>query len=280
MFRTETVLPCKFHITKNWATLPRTLRLFAKAPSLIAGLVLCLSGHLQAESARLSLGMETGAVWQNYNDVQISGNTGTRFSLSDLSGNDPLPFYRIELFYDLTDKYQLRFLVAPLGYTENGVLDKNVNFDGETFGVGEPTEAKYKFNSYRATYRYLFYNGKKWRWRIGGTLKVRDAEIALQQDDVSASNSNIGVVPLLNLYGEFEIDDKWKFIVDFDGLASSKGRAIDLALKVNYLVGKNWSLGGGLRILDGGADNAKVYNFAQFNYAVASVGYRFNSNSN
>ncbi len=29
---------------------------------------------------------------------------------------------------------------------------------------------------------------------------------------------------------------------------------------------KNWYLGTELRFLDGGADNEKVYNFAQFNY--------------
>lgn len=256
-FRSSTLSPC------------------SAAASLIAGILLLLSSHVQAEKSRWNLGLETGAVWQSYNDVQIPGNTGTRFSLSDLAGNDPLPFFRLELFYQLKDKHQLRFLIAPLAYTENGVLDKNVDFDDQSFAAGLNTEATYKFNSYRATYRYLFHDGPKWRWRVGGTLKIRDAEIALKQQDVSASNSNVGIVPLLNLYGDYKLADKWRFIVDFDGLASPQGRAIDLGLKVNYDIDKNWYLGGGFRILEGGADNDKVYNFAQFNYAVISAGYRF-----
>lgn len=243
--------------------------------SLITGALLTLGGHVQAESLRWDIGLETGAVWQSYNDVQIPGDSGTRFSLSDLAGNGPLPFYRLELFYNLADKHQLRFLIAPLGYTEDGMLDKNVDFDGQTFIAGENTEVTYKFNSYRATYRYLFFNDQKWYWHVGGTLKIRDAEIAMKQDGVSASNTNVGVVPLLNLYGEYRFANRWRLIVDFDGLASPQGRALDLGLKVNYDIEKNWYLGGGLRVLEGGADNDKVYSFAQFNYAVISAGYRF-----
>ena len=228
-----------------------------------------------AEQTRWHIGLETGAVWQAYNDVQIPGDTGTRFSLSDLTGNDPAPFVRLELFYDVADRHQLRFLIAPLSYTETGVLNQDVNFDGQSFSAGTSTEATYKFNSYRATYRYKFYEGPKWTWRIGGTLKVRDAEIGLKQGSTSASNSNLGVVPLLNLYGDYQFSDRWSFIVDFDGLASTQGRAIDLGLKVNYDINKNWAIGGGLRVLEGGADNDEVYNFAQFNYALISAGYRF-----
>lgn len=253
----------------------KKFRFLTPAPILIAFALFMLSSHVEAERLRWNIGLETGAVWQDYNDVQIPGDTGTRFSLSDLVGNGPQPFLRLELFYDVTDKHQLRFLIAPLAYTENGVLDKNVEFDGQTFAAGENTEATYKFNSYRATYRYLFHNGPKWRWRVGGTLKIRDAEITLKQEGISASKTNVGIVPLLNLYGDYRLANRWQLIIDFDGLAAPQGRAIDLGLKINYDIDKNWYIGGGLRVLEGGADNDEVYNFAQFNYALISAGYRF-----
>jgi len=237
--------------------------------------LLMTGSYAQADTQRWNIGLETGAVWQDYNDVQIPGDTGTRFSLADLVGDGPLPFFRLELFYDVAKRHQLRFLIAPLGYTETGVLDQDVDFDGQNFSAGQDTEATYKFNSYRATYRYLFYDGPKWSWRVGGTLKIRDAEIALKQGNVSASSTDLGIVPLLNLYGDYRFANKWHFIVDFDGLASPQGRAIDLGLKVNYDIDRHWSVGGGLRVVEGGADNDKVYNFAQFNYALISAGYRF-----
>lgn len=228
-----------------------------------------------ASDSRWEIGVETGAAWQNKNDVQIPGDTGTRFSLHDLAGDGPFGAYRVELFYDVAPRHQVRLLAAPLGYTEDGVLDGDVRFDDATFTAGQATKATYRFNSYRATYRYLFYDDAGWRWWIGATANIRDAEIALRQDGVSASDSNVGFVPLLNLYGDLRLATNWRLIVDFDGLVAPQGRALDLGLKVYYDFSPNWYVGAGYRVLEGGVDNDDVYNFAWFNYAMLSVGYSF-----
>ena len=166
-------------------------------------------------------------------------------------------------------------LLAPFGYTETGTFNKDVFFVDQTFVTGQATEASYRFNSYRATYRYLFYRDESWRWRIGVTAKVRDAEITLKQAGTSASDSNTGFVPLLNLYGEYRPADRWNLILDFDGLASPQGRALDIGLIARYDLSRQWFVGGGYRMLEGGADNDEVYNFAWFNYLLLSAGYRF-----
>lgn len=228
-----------------------------------------------ADDFKWRLGVEAGPVWQSRNDVQVPGDTGTRFSLTDLVGTGPFPYVRVELAYQINDKHSLRFLLAPLGYTETGVLDKNVSFAGQSFSAGQATEVKYQFNSYRATYRYRFFDNDSWQWHVGGTLKVRDAEIRLSQGSVSASDTDTGVVPLLSLYGEYRLTNAWTFIFDMDGLASSQGRALDLGLLARYDLSDAWYLAGGYRTLEGGADNDSVYNFAWFNYAVLSAGYRF-----
>jgi hypothetical protein len=233
------------------------------------------TGNATAQDLRWSIGLETGATWQSRNDVQIPGDTGTRFSLKDLVGSGPFPFYRVELTYDIAPRHSLRFLIAPLEYTDTGTLDKNVFFVDQTFNAGQATEATYRFDSYRVTYRYLFHNGAKWRWRVGFTANVRDAEIALKQDGKFSKDTNVGVVPLLNLYGEYKFANRWQFIVDFDGLGSPQGRAIDLGLLLRYDVSKRWYVGGGYRTLEGGADNSEVYNFAWFHYASVGAGYRF-----
>ena len=222
------------------------------------------SVKVMANDNRWNFNIETGAVWQERNDVQIPGDTGTRFSMVDLVGQGPFAFYRLELFYDLKPRHQLRFLIAPLSYTESGVLDKNVLFVDQSFAAGQSTETTYEFNSYRFTYRYLFFNGPQWQWWIGGTVKIRDAKIALQQVNVSAEDTDVGLVPLINLYGNYQFAEKWRFIGDFD-----------LGLKVQYDITRQWYVGGGLRTLEGGADNDDVYNFSWFNYAVLNAGYRF-----
>jgi hypothetical protein len=233
------------------------------------------AGDTTADAYPWRIGVETGPVWQNRNDVQIPGNTGTRFSLADLAGSGPYPFVRFELTYELNDRHSLRFLLAPFEYTETGILDKNVAFAGQNYSAGQSTEASYKFNSYRATYRYRFYDSDDWQWHVGATLKIRDADIGLRQGNVSSSDDDLGVVPLINLYGEYSATDRWTLVIDFDGLASPQGRAFDLGLLARYDLDKQWYVAGGYRTLEGGADNDDLYTFGWFNYAVLSAGYRF-----
>jgi hypothetical protein len=248
--------------------------------SLLAATIILLglpvsASNVTGTALKWRFGIEVGPVWQSRNDVQIPGDAGTRFSLADFAGSGPFPFYRLELTYDINPRHSLRFLVAPFEYTESGTFNSDVFFVDQIFDAGQATEASYRFNSYRATYRYLFYDTETWRWHIGVTAKIRDAEITLKQAGKSATDSNTGVVPLLNLYGEYQLADRWNFIFDFDGLASPQGRAIDLGLIARYDISRQWYVGGGYRMLEGGADNSEVYNFAWFNYLLLSAGYRF-----
>jgi len=236
---------------------------------------LASTGGAHAEDLRWTIGLDTGEAWQSRNDVQISNDTGTRFSIGDIAGTGPFPFYRLELTYNMKPRHSLRFLFAPFEYTETGILDKDVIFVDQSFSGGKATEVTYRFNSYRATYRYRFYEGARWQWRVGITAKIRDAEIALKQEGRSAKDSNVGIVPLLNLYGVHEFTHRWRLIIDFDGLAAPQGRAVELGLSARYDVAKRWYVGAGYRTLEGGADNAEVYNFAWFHYAFLSAGYSF-----
>lgn len=220
------------------------------------------------------LNLETGAVWQTRNNVRIPGDNGTRFSLADVAGKGPFAFYRLESLVNLDANQQLRFLIAPFKYTETGELDKDVFFVDQTFLAGQPTKATYKFNSYRISYRYRVYDSMSWRWWIGGTAKIRDAEIAISQGGNRSRDSNVGFVPLVNLYGKYQINSFWKMIVDLDGLVGPQGRAIDLGIKMHYQIDRQWYVGAGYRTLEGGVDNDSVYNFAWFNYALLTVGYR------
>lgn len=226
------------------------------------------------DNSKWQFDLAIGAAWQNRNDVRIPGNSGTQFSLKDLVGSGPYPSIRFEGFYNIKGPHGLRLMLAPFEYTETGTLPYDVFFVDKTFAAGVSTEAKYKFNSYRLTYRYRFFTNDHWQWYVGGTLKVRDAEIALKQGTQFANDTDVGVVPLIYLYGDYKINNKWNFMFDMDGLASPQGRAFDLGLKLTYDISDQWYLGGSYRLLEGGADNDAVYNFAWFNYLLFSIGYK------
>jgi hypothetical protein len=219
--------------------------------------------------------LETGPVWVSRNDARIPGDSGTRFDLNRLTGGGPYFFARLNASYDFNRRHGIRALYAPLQFRGTDTLSQPVRFDGADFAAGVPTEATYKFNSYRLTYRYLFRDTERSDWRVGFTLKVRDAKIALRQGSLYEENTNVGLVPLLHIYGVQRLTDRWRFIFDFDGLAAPQGRAFDAAVKFGYDVTPEWQVQVGYRTLEGGADNDRVYSFAWLNYGLLGVAYRY-----
>jgi hypothetical protein len=247
--------------------------------SLFVAVVVSVETVFGAETEKVPtfiIELEAGPTWQSRNDVQIPNNEdGSRFSMIDLQGNGPWPAGRVYLTWNITSRHGLRALAAPLSITETGVLGSQTSFAGATFDPDSPTEATYKFNSWRLTYAYRLKNGSRWSWWIGFTAKIRDAKIELSQGGTSAEKTDLGFVPLLHIRGWYRFSDQWRLVLDADALAGGPGRAEDVSLKLYMDIKDRWSLSAGYRTVEGGADVDEVYNFAWFHYAVASVSYGF-----
>jgi hypothetical protein len=54
----------------------------------------------------------------------------------------------------LLERHGLRLEIAPLRIDGNSTFDQPVNFAGATFSPNTSTEGKYKFDTYRVSYRY------------------------------------------------------------------------------------------------------------------------------
>ncbi|MBN1164302.1 MAG: hypothetical protein JXB45_06970 [Candidatus Krumholzibacteriota bacterium] len=230
----------------------------------------------EKNDSRFDLELELGPVWQSRNDVQIPNSTdGTRFSLVDLVGEGPYPAGRLYFSWNINRRHGLRLLLAPLMYTEQGEFPGQVKFAGETFAPSVTTDATYKFNSWRLSYRYLLFDRSRWRGWIGFTAKIRDAKIELAQKGKSAKETDIGFVPLLHLSFDYGLTSRWFFAFDLDALAGGPGRAEDLSLKLRYELSEKLSLSAGYRTIEGGADVDRVYNFAWIHFATASIRYQF-----
>jgi hypothetical protein len=93
--------------------------------------------------------------------------------------------------------YGFRFVFAPLEITDSRTLVDEASFAGELFDPGVPTEANYKSSSFRLTYRYRFYDGPTWTRTIGATNFIRDARVALQQEEFYAEDTDVGFLPLV-----------------------------------------------------------------------------------
>lgn len=241
-------------------------------------LVLLASAQARAQSGtdddRFGIALEFGPVGFSRNDVRVPGTTGTEFDMTDLTGTGADFFARVSGHWDINEKHGIRLVVAPLEVSGTGELRQDTEFAGETFSAGA-TKGIYQFNAYKLTYRYTFRDGGDWRWRIGFTGLIRDANIELRQGALRANDDDVGFVPALHLSGEYRINDRWLFALDLDGLAGGPGRLFDVALKLEYDLTDRWRIGGGYRTLEGGADTDDVYTFAWLHYGVLNLSYRF-----
>jgi hypothetical protein len=232
-----------------------------------------MTNPVSAVSYRVDL--ESGIAMSGYNDVRIPGDSGTTFSLSEDLEIESAPFIRGKLICSLGKKHHIELLVAPLSLDAEGELDKTVEFNGVTFQPSVPLKSKYRFDSYRATYRYDFYRGEKLLIGAGFTGKVRDAAISLSDGTVETEKKNRGFVPLVHFLVKRSIGGGMDLLLQGDALASPQGRAEDVLGALLYNHGSHLRFKIGYRILEGGADVEEVYTFALIHYLVLGASLEF-----
>ncbi|MGB3092048.1 MAG: hypothetical protein WBC42_02410, partial [Candidatus Zixiibacteriota bacterium] len=118
--------------------------------------ILLLLGLPQAR-AEWSMDVEAGAVFSGYNDVRIPYESGIKFSLTKDLETDADYFIRLRLSYSFNDKHHISALAAPLRLDASGRIDRLVRFNEMEFAANAPLKARYRFDSYRLTYRYDVY---------------------------------------------------------------------------------------------------------------------------
>ncbi len=232
-------------------------------------------GWAPSLKAQANIDLETGYAFTGYNAVRIPGDQGTLFSLKE----DLIPkaelFYRIRLNYTIKSRHTLSLLYAPLETTSEGTVANDIFFEGVLFPANTELVGTYKFNSYRLTYRYTIVQKPRFEFGLGLTAKIRDAKIALSSPGLISEKTNVGFVPIINFRLLWKIDHKFGLLLDGDALAAPQGRAEDVMIAATYRFSDNFGIRAGYRLLEGGAENDEVLNFALFHYASVGLSYTF-----
>jgi hypothetical protein len=229
----------------------------------------------EALYGQFRIDVESGAIFQGYNRIQVPVDEGTRFDLDETFNTDGRFFYRIKLLYTFNDKHTFAALYAPLDVRSVGTPQTAINFAGTRFLPDNQLDVLYVFNSYRLTYRYLFPRTGNFQFGLGATAKIRDARIQLTSDGREAEKKNVGFVPLINFRIEWMLKERLSLLLQGDALVSTQGRAEDVLLAAQFYPNRNITLKAGYRILEGGADNDEVYNFSLIHYALIGGVFRF-----
>ena len=234
-----------------------------------------LLNQTSSVDAQAFIDLESGVVFTGYNNVRIPGDAGTLFSLkTDIDAN-PTAFIRLRAGYTIKSRHTISLLYAPLMVKSDGSTNKQIDFEGVTFPSNSFLDASYKFNSYRITYRYDMVKRPKFEFGLGFTVKIRDAEIALQSQGLSASKANVGFVPIINFRLHWKMNETIGILFEGDALAAKQGRAEDVLLAGTYKFSDHFLVRCGYRILEGGADGNEVYTFSLFHYASVGIVYTF-----
>ncbi len=226
-------------------------------------------------TALVQMDFETGIAGSGYNDVRYPGDSGTKISLSRDLTLDQSMFWRARVSYSFGDHHTVSLLAAPLRLEGSGTVPRDVTFGEAVFPAGTFVQTKYRFDSYRVTYRYDFYRHDNLRLGIGLTGKIRDAAISIHSGTLSSEKANTGFVPLVNFRADLDISRRVGLLLDGDALAAPQGRAEDVLLAVTVRATKTIQAKFGYRILEGGADNDEVYTFALVNYLVLGAVWQF-----
>lgn len=218
---------------------------------------------------------EGGIVFSGYNDARIPGDMGTKFSFTDDLTTERSFFFRARGGITLFERHTISFLFAPLRIHADGYFLRDVYFYRGFFAALTYTEGRFRFDSYRLTYRYDIISGDTLTLGAGLTLKIRDASIRLRNLYGFSERSDLGFVPLINIRVQWRFLEPLSLLLDADALWAPQGRAEDILLALQVHINRNFAFRLGYRMLEGGADNDSVYTFSMFHYAIMGFTFTF-----
>lgn len=235
-----------------------------------------------APSIELVAQYETGPAYIAQNDGEY-GAGGTRFGADDVGQQDNLLLARrtsLELGHG---RHRAILLYAPFESTTTVTLGRDLQFRDAMFVAGTTVEHRYLFDGYRASYLYRIWERGPVAVELGGSLQIRNAEVAFESRDgaLRASETDIGlVVAAKSRLWYRPRGDTWWGALEADAFSTFglvpgvRGAIYDVQLAAGHPVATGVDVMFGARLLGGGAtvEDRDIYNWA--NFIVVTAGLR------
>lgn len=230
----------------------------------------------------LTLDVEAGPLYFLQNDGRY-GAAGSFYTAETVAQNRNLFIARrASGEARFLDRHTVVLLYAPLDVDTTVTLGAPLTFRDVTFPAGSVVTHRYLFDGLRASYLYRLYQGHGLTGELGGTLQIRNAQVAFTDEAGTrfVAERDIGLVPALKARLRYDTPNGLYAMWEADGLASPvfggvKGSILDTALTLGLPVRSDADVFVRLRYLAGGAEvpNREINNWGQF--VVASGGIRW-----
>ncbi len=256
----------------------------AVLPTMVWLLVLGSARVAVAEKApvvRATLSYETGPAYIAQNDGDY-GADGSRYRAADVGQQDNLVLSRRTSLELARGRHRAILLYAPFEAVTEVSLSRDLQFRDTLFLAGTPVQHRYLFDGYRGSYLYTLVEGGALTLEVGGSLQVRNAEVAFRALDGTqrAAQADIGLVAAAKARLWYRPGaDTWWGALDADGFSTFglvpgvRGAIYDVQLLAGHPVARGIDVVFGVRLLGGGAAVASqdIYNWANFIAVTAGV---------
>ncbi len=229
---------------------------------------------IPAPPLRVTLVHEVGPAYIAQNDGAY-GADGTRFGAGDVGQQDNLLVARRTSVEIERRRHRLILLDAPFVATTEVVLASDLQFRDTRFVAGTVVQHRYQFDGLRGSYLYRLLDRAPVTLEIGGSLQIRNAEVAFRSFDgmQRAAENDIGVVVAAKARLWYRPSSKgvWAAL-DADGFSTFglvpgvRGAIYDTQLMVGHPVARGVDLLLGARLVGGGAEveSRDLENWANF----------------
>ena len=223
----------------------------------------------------LGIGLVWAGAASGYESTPLTGSifhaslagTSSLYELADpvpLSSTrwDPVADSRLELSTGLLPGQEVRFSSNM----------RAVGWPGSESGLSS-TDTGLGLDPVRATYRYTFLESNEWAWKVGVTTRLGDFD-PNHAAAVMVDRTRLGGMPQMHFAGQGRLAKDWLLTLDADTLLTAHGRALDVGVRVNYVLSRSVYVFGGYRLSDHYVEGDDT-SLGLSNSANVGVRYRF-----
>ncbi len=226
---------------------------------------------------------EFGAAWMGKNEIKSPGSTGDTIDFNAFAGTaDPTTSIRSGFEFFLNDKNEVFVQFSPYEMRVVGNLAHDTNFNGNFYPKSTGAEdvfMAYRWNEYRARWRYNLIDEGSFVLKLGAGLSVSENQVELTEQTgsgTSSTASSLVALPIGHIHTGVKTGSYGEFYAEVDAGGMSNEYLLDATLQYRYKISPHWDIGGGYRYQSVRVDTSDLYNQFASDNIVMNLGYAFN----